>query len=119
MNKNVCYTCIVGKYDSLKDPTYITEGWDYICYTDNINFKSNLWEIRPLPNDIKNLDNSRKNRYIKINAHKIFPEYTFSLYIDGTMKPTGDLNIFKNTLCSNYDTPLYLIPHGKRHCMCR
>ena len=61
-NKNVCYTVIVGQYDSLKEPQYISDNFDYICFTDQTNFKSNVWDIRPLPDIVSNFDNTRKNR---------------------------------------------------------
>ena len=116
VNKNVCYTCIIGQYDTLKDPDYITIGWDYICYTDNPNLTSKKWKIRLIPDNIKGLDNSRQNRYIKILPHILFPEYDFSIYVDGSMKPIGDLNMMKQELFSNDSIPLYLLPHNKRNC---
>ena len=33
--RKVAYTYIIGNYDSLKEPSVITEGWDYICFTDD------------------------------------------------------------------------------------
>lgn len=116
VNKNVCYTCIIGQYDTLKDPKYITIGWDYICYTDNPNLTSNIWKIRQIPDNIQELDNSRKNRYIKIHPHVLFPEYDFSIYVDGSMKPIGDLNWLKQKLFYNDKISLYLLPHNKRNC---
>jgi len=116
VNKNVCYTCIIGQYDTLKDPDYITVGWDYICYTDNPNLTSTKWDIRLIPDNIRGLDNSRQNRYIKILPHILFPEYDFSIYVDGSMKPIGDLNMMKQELFSDDHIPLYLMPHNKRNC---
>jgi len=32
--RKVVYTCISGNYDTLRDPSYVTPGWEYICFTD-------------------------------------------------------------------------------------
>ena len=49
--RKVVYTCISGNYDTLKDPTVVTPGWEYICFTDQ-KVISNVWTIRPLPKEI-------------------------------------------------------------------
>lgn len=116
MNKYVIYTCIIGKYDTLKEIKYRTPGFDYVCFTDQ-NYKSNDWEIRPIPEFIQHLSPSRQNRYLKINAHKIFPEYEFSVYIDGSMTTIGNLNELKDTVLNIKDKCMYLIPHASRDCI--
>ena len=50
----ICYTCITGKYDALIEPLVVTPGWKYVCFTDQTNFTSKVWEIRPLPESIEN-----------------------------------------------------------------
>ena len=80
-NKNVCYTVIVGQYDSLKEPQCVSENFDYICFTDQTDFISNVWEIRPLPDSVIDLDNTRKNRYLKWFPHLYLPEYEYSIYV--------------------------------------
>jgi len=42
----VIYTAIIGNYDTLKDPEYIDENCDYVCFTDNRELKSDIWQIR-------------------------------------------------------------------------
>lgn len=97
MNKKVIYTCITGGYDSLIEPTKITPDYDYVCFTDDMSLSSNTWIIKPLPEETKNLDNARKNRYIKTHPHTLLPEYETSIYVDGSIKVTGDLNTFIKT----------------------
>lgn len=36
---------MIGDYDNLKEPTVITKGWDYICYTSNKHLKSKHWDV--------------------------------------------------------------------------
>ena len=49
MNKNCIYTAIIGDYDNLYTPKIVTEGWDYICFTDNKKLKSDFWTIKYVP----------------------------------------------------------------------
>ena len=34
--KKVIYTSIMGDYDVLEEPRFIPEGYDFICFTDQI-----------------------------------------------------------------------------------
>lgn len=49
-----------------------------------------------VPRDIS--DNRLKNRYCKINAHKVFPQYKYSIYLDGNHKIKQDLTVFIDRL---------------------
>ena len=115
MNKNVCYTCIVGNYDTLKDPAVISENFDYICYTDNPKIKSNIWEIKPIDDIINKYSNNIMNRFIKWLPYIFLSDYEFSIYVDGSIKVLNDLNEFKNKYCNDPDILMYLIPHNKRN----
>ena len=41
----VIYTAIIGGYDTLVEPDYKPEGWDFVCFTDN-DIESKTWQIR-------------------------------------------------------------------------
>ena len=43
--KIVVYTCITGGYDNILEPSIITEGVDYVCFTDNPKMKSKTWRM--------------------------------------------------------------------------
>lgn len=89
MNNNVIYTAIIGGYDTLVEPDYNPEGWDFVCFTDR-DLKSDTWEIRKtLP---LYTDNTRTARKHKLLAHRLFPEYEYSLWLDGNIKVRGDVN---------------------------
>ena len=113
MNKNVCYTCIFGNYESLKDPKYISSNFDYICFTDNENLNSDKWKIILCTS--LNFGNKKNNRCIKILTHIIFKQYDFSIYIDGSLQILDDLNIIKDNICKEHK--LYLLPHPQRNCI--
>ena len=74
------YTAIFGKYDELKEPAILTNGWKHICFTDQ-DFKSDVWEIRKVP--VMDLGPEKTARYYKIMFHRHI-ETEFSLWIDGT-----------------------------------
>lgn len=89
--KRCVYTCLVGAYDVVKKPSYIQEGWDYICFTDNAELlrlgHKNGWTFRALLRD--DLDATRLNRYHKLLPHVVLPEYDESLYIDSNLDITS------------------------------
>ncbi|RKM60420.1 DUF616 domain-containing protein [Butyrivibrio sp. CB08] len=87
--KIAIYTCIIGGYDELRDPVDISDDCDYFCISDDENtVKNSVYKfinIRDLNLD-QNLSDTKKNRYVKINAHKVFPDYRYSVYFDGNVQ---------------------------------
>ena len=83
----VVYTCLTGNYDTLRQPVYVDENWDYVCFTDDENLVAQknvgVWKIRPLA--FQERDNTRNSRYHKINPHKLFPEYEQSIWCDSNV----------------------------------
>ena len=77
--KKIIYTAITGDYDKLIEQPK-QEGWDYICFTDNPDLKSDLWDIRVVE------WNEKKCREIKILPHKFLPEHALSIWLDGNLK---------------------------------
>ena len=115
-NTKVVYTCITGDYDGIIEPKFITDGFDYICFTDNMDLKSDVWEIRPLPKETESLSQVKKQRYVKINAHKVLSEYDLSIWVDGNVELKDDLNEFiKETLVD--DCSIYVPKHPVRKCI--
>ena len=115
-NKKVVYTCISGNYDTLKDPKYYSDGFDYICFTDNKDFKSEIWDIKPLPKETDELPQVKKQRYVKINPHLLLKEYDLSIWVDGNVTLRGDLNEFvKESL--KKDCSVYVPKHPQRNCI--
>lgn len=86
-NKKVIYTCITGGYDELIIPSFYNQYWDYICFTDNEKLLDEKqygpWTVKPLV--YTDETNAINNRWHKFHAHKLFPEYEESIYIDGNL----------------------------------
>ena len=114
LNSTVVYTTIFGDYDNLNDPLFIDQGFKYVCYTDNINLKSNIWEIRHV--NIANNENIKlKVREYKILPHKLFPEYDTSIWIDANGVIRGSLRELMEKY-QKYANILFM-PHFARNCI--
>lgn len=108
----VFYTCIVGDYDDLMEPLSIRSDCDYYIISDKKPEKETIFQYidinKYLPEYIK--DNTRKNRFCKINAHRIFPQYKYSIYFDGQVQIDSQIVKYTQelpktqivTFCKNY-----------------
>lgn len=111
------YTCIVGDYDDLQEPLSISPECDYFLISDKKPERDTVFnyiDIKTvLPEHV--IDNTRKNRYCKINAHKIFPQYRYSIYFDGNIQLERTITRFIEklpitrliTVCPNYWGSIY------------
>ena len=109
-NKLAIYTAFTGDYDTLKQPEFIDENCDYICFTDNPNLESDLWTIIQMDESI--LDNNRKAKQYKLLPHKYLKDYKYSFWLDGTFKIKGsNLYCFALLLLSKIDSSIGIIFH--------
>ncbi len=76
----VIYTALFGAYDVLKDPLVVDESAYYLCFTDNRELKSDVWNIVVLATD--KLDPRKSARALKMLPHRIFPHIELSLWVD-------------------------------------
>lgn len=85
--KKVVYGCITGGYDNIPTHKYIAPDWDYVLFTDDKELVKQgrfaHWTIKPLAFD--KLSNVKNARWHKVNAHKLFPEYDYSLWLDSNI----------------------------------
>ncbi|MDO5851958.1 MAG: glycosyltransferase, partial [Methanobacteriaceae archaeon] len=81
-NKLVIYTVITDNSDEISKPLYINDNFDYICFTNNPNLKSEFWQI-------KLIENIELLKY-KTMPHKYLSKYDYSLWID------PNINIINN-----------------------
>lgn len=111
--KVAVYTAVTGGYDDLIIPEVIDEDFDYICFTDNPELKSDFWDVRMM--DDINLDRVRKARIHKIQPHRFLPEYDYTFWIDGNFKPIFSLKDYVYKYFKN--NQLLAIPHEARDCI--
>ncbi|MBQ6219321.1 MAG: glycosyltransferase [Methanosphaera sp.] len=112
-NKIVVYTALTGSYDELNTPSVIDDDFDYICFTDNPNLKSEFWKIVQMED--LNLDEVRRARRYKILPHKYLKDYDYSIWIDANFDIIGDLKHYINRY--SQENKLLAIKHDLRDCL--
>lgn len=110
--KIVIYTAFTGNYDHLKDPEYIDENCDYVCFTDNPNIESDIWKIIPMEHS--NLDNNRKAKQYRLFPHKYLSQYEYSFWLDGTFQIKGSIREYIYKYLKN---PILNVLHDERICV--
>ena len=94
MNKKVIYTSVFGCSEEnnyhLHNPDIELKGYDFVCFTDNPNFKSDVWDIRIV--DKLYDDGARSAKRYKLLPHRFLKEYDISVWIDIEVKVTKDIN---------------------------
>ena len=112
--KIVIYTVIMGDYDYLKDPEYIMANCDYVCFTNNPDLKSDIWEIRYDSNT--ELDNTRWQRRHKVLAHEyLLDDYEWCIYVDGNVRIIGDFRKYIEQ--ESKGAPILCLKHPSRTCV--
>lgn len=115
--RGVVYTCITGGYDAVRNHSFISSEWDYVCFTDQIpeNKEQYIWEFRKL--SFTDLDDVRNQRWHKLHPHKLFPDYAQSIWVDGIIDVVNEE--FFNGLgkLSVQDKKFALSIHPERDCI--
>lgn len=117
MNKKVIYTCLVGDYDSLRQPLAVDENYDYICFSNDIKGERvGAWQIRPIPFEHK--DKARLSRYVKILPHKALMDYEWSLWLDANIQITDKEFYAILESKTSEDGKIYQVNHCFPPCDC-
>jgi len=114
-NKIVVYTAIANNYDDLINPKVVSNNIDYICFTDDNDLKSEIWNIIKFPRN--NCNPIEKNRYVKLLPHNFFEEYDYSVYIDGSIGIIGDIEKLVNEYLIQNNNKLVMSRHPLRNCL--
>ncbi len=88
------YTCIIGNYDSLKEPMYINNACcDFYAITDFPIPKKSKWKRMDIDSILgtEGLTPNMKNRYVKLHPHELFGDYDYSVYVDGSVTVVADM----------------------------
>lgn len=115
-DKIVVYTCITGGYDNIIEPSFITPGVDYICFTDNPAMKSKNWKIKPIPQELSGYSKVKQQRGVKILAHRYLSDYGVSIWVDGAVVVRGNVKEFINTLDTAHYS-VFIPEHPARKCI--
>ena len=97
-NKGVVYCAITGGYDALNEPTFVTGNVDYVLLTDTDeceNVDSN-WKTIKLENP-QGLSAPMLARWAKTHPFELFPDYDWSVWVDGKLRIKGDIREYIST----------------------
>ena len=86
----VVYTCTVNNYDNLSLIQKPVEGIRFVYFTNNPGKVPDGWEGRELRSPPRLRSGHDINRFHKIFAHHVLPEFKHSVYIDGNVVFDGD-----------------------------
>lgn len=109
------YTCITGDYDQVIKPQKLSSSCDYYLITDTptnvpVYKVLDIGEIVP-----ENISNPKdQNRYCKMHGFEIFPEYEYSIYLDGSIEIIGDIYEY---IYSVGNSGLAMLRHPQRQCI--
>lgn len=108
----VIYTVITGGKDELNDNINI-QGARAVCFTDDPNLKSMVWEIRQIPSLYKDI--RRDSRTVKMLPHIFFPEATHSLYLDANIISKVPIQRLIDEWLEDVDIAVF--KHRTRNCL--
>ena len=109
------YTGIFGDYDELCEPAVIPPNVDYYFLSDVKPERESVFKWIDAKTVIPAEVTSpvKRNRYIKMHPHLLFPDYKYSVYIDGNIYVKGDITSFVRENPSG----ITVFMHPKRDCI--
>lgn len=113
LKKIVIYTAITGEYDDLNEPSFVDDGLTYVCFTNNRNLKSDIWNIEYIQDDY--LDNMHLAKKIKMYPDLYFKEFDTSVWVDGKYQIEDDIRKYIRKY--EKDKPILCFPHFRRECI--
>ena len=91
---------------------------DYWLISDqDIDLSGSTWkkyDFSMFSDELKNLNNAGKNRFFKMNPHIVFPDYKYSLYIDGNIQIISDVTEYVYHLG---ESGIAMHMHSSRDCV--
>ena len=109
----VVYTAIIGGYDALKIPKHEHPDMDFFCFTDHPEHCQAPWVAQEIA--FQHSDPTRRARYLKMHPHVLFPQYEWSIWIDGSLSIEGDLQQLLAEVQAVSSFGVYA--HAKRDCL--
>ena len=113
----VVYTALYGAYDRLREPLLTPENIDYFVLTDQPVPPDAVWKLCPrevlMPAEIRR-DPVLANRWCKMHPHVLFPDYSYSIYVDANIWILSDMT----PVTAGLDRfPVAMFAHKKRDCV--
>ena len=113
INNKIVYTAIFADKDNVKQICK-SENCDYVLFTDDPELDSDIFRV--VFCDVNYQDPTRQARYYKVLAHRLFPDYDYSLWVDASMRIEGiDINRLFDRYLKSHDIALH--EHPARNCI--
>lgn len=90
------YTAVFGPVDEIREPIFTPDNCDFFIFTDQPMSETSAWTRQPMQNmpiEIRQ-DNILMSRYVKMFPDRFFPDYDFTIYVDGKYQVRTDLTEF-------------------------
>jgi hypothetical protein len=114
-NTKVVYTIIFGGYDTLKTPDIVSPSFDYVCFTDDPELKSEIWQIRIVQKP-KRLNYKRFTAEFVTNPFSHLREYKLSVWIGAQISIHCDIEDFVAAVLPE-NKSLAIMNHPIRNCV--
>jgi hypothetical protein len=116
MNKIVVYTALYGNKDDLKDPINFNSNLniDLLCFTDNVNLKSEYFKIIHIPPTFSDI--SKNSKLFKIIGFEGILNYETAIWHDASLQIDFQ-NIDQLLKYKNYTISAFR--HPRRSCIYR
>jgi len=115
--KVIVYSANIGGYDNFISPTNYDPNVEYILFTDDTEFKSDVWKVKSVDFLTDTLDNRKKARYIKLNPHLVLPPHDISIWIDHCLEPRFE-DVSELLKYLNFgNSSIMCFPHPERDCL--
>ncbi len=88
------YTCIIGDYDQFTLPACKPDNIDYFAIADRPPLADSPWnflDVSDIRKNLSGLTHAEQSRWYKMHPHRLFPDYSYSIYLDGNITPISDL----------------------------
>ena len=109
------YTAVFDAYDEIAEPRFCPDNVDYRIVTNGPMPEGSVWKRLEPPGGIpaEAVTPTEKNRWCKMHPHILFPEYDYTIYIDGCFTVFSDVTPFIRPL---ERFPLATFRHNDRRC---
>lgn len=117
MKKIVVYTSITENYDRLKKLRVKKDNLkniDFFYFKEVKEKNDKYWNFFQYPKSLDKYNSIEKNRYVKMLPHEFFPQYEYSLYIDGNIQLIGNIEELIN---DNKNYLISMFKHTSRNCI--
>lgn len=98
----VVYTALLGGYENLNEVVAPRDGIDYVCFTDDPALTSDTWRVVQV-DPMFPADLVRSQRMLKILGHPELDRYDRILYVDNSVRLSGDPRTLVDYLLGDAD----------------